>query len=910
MRFRLLGPVEVDRAGGPVDLGGPRQRAVLAALLLRANETVGVSRLCADVWDLPPRAAESNLRTYVARLRSIVDDPDEAVERLGTRQGYRLTVGRDELDVTVFEDLAERGRVAMAAGDHALAAGALGRARSLWRGGPFEGADEGPLLRAEATRLTERYLTVVEQHARARIELGEDVVGELQVLVGEHPTREELPALLMLALYRAGRQAEALAVYRATRDRLVAELGVEPGAELSSMQQRILAADPGLDPTVVALRQLPMDIAEFTGRGAELAQLRARVEHAAGESVVIAVVTGMAGVGKTRLAVRAAHDLVRRGWFTEVQLWADLRGFDPVGPPAEPAGVLAGFLGLLGVPPRRLPPDLAGRAALYRDRLAGRRALVLLDNAADEAQVRPLLPGGPGSLVLVTSRHTLSDLDGALPVPLDVLTENEAVTLLARVAGERRVVAEPDEAARVVRLCGCLPIAVTLAAQRLRNRPVWSVRDLARRLDAETGRLGELHGRSRAVRATFELSYRMLSDQARRVFRLIGLHPGEEVGADSTAALADLPPRETELVLDELVDEHLLQEVTPGRFRPHDLLRLYAREVVAGDPERDAAARRLHAWYAHAAETAAALLDPDRRSVPAAPDAPPGFPAAFPTRADALAWCETERHTLVAVVRAAVTRGDHSVAWRLACSLLTFYYLRKYWDDWLATHGVALEVTTDPTGRARLLNGMGVAYSDLGRIDDAIAAHTEACELFRDAGDLLGAAWNLNNLGVALHDVARFEEAAACHRDALPLFRETGDAHGESIGLNNLGDAYRRLGRTDEAFACLSAALRIQRHAGDRAAQRFTYWAFGDLRRDGGDEAAAVADYREALAICRDLDDRRCVAKLLVRIGDVLDTRGAVVDARAHWREAHGIYVELADPDLAEVESRLARESV
>jgi tetratricopeptide (TPR) repeat protein len=603
----------------------------------------------------------------------------------------------------------------------------------------------------------------------------------------------------------------------------------------------------------------------------------------------------MAGVGKTRLAVHAAHELVRRGRYDEIQLWAELRGFDPEAAPADPSGVLAGFLGLLGV--RQLPADLAGRAALYRDRLAGRRALVLLDNAADEAQVRPLLPGGPGCLVLVTSRRTLSDLDGVVAVPLDVLGPADAEALLARIAGPR-VAAEPAQAARVARLCGGLPIALTLAAQRLRNRPVWTVKDLADRLDAEAGRLGELHGRSRAVRAAFDLSYRTLAAPARRVFRLLGLHPGDDFCPRSVAALAGLAPDEAGTLLDDLVDEHLLQEVTPGRYRPHDLLRLYARERVrAEEDDPEPAARRLATWYLHAAEYAARRLDPDRREVPLDPAARPPHVPEFATRADALAWCEAERATFVGVVRAAVERGDHVTAWQLPCALLAFYYLRKYWEDWVLTHRLALDAVGESGGRARVLNGLGVAYSDLRRFDEAIACHTEARPLFAAAGDPLGEAWNLNNLGVALHDVARFEEATGCYRDALPLFRATGNAHGESIGLNNLGDAFRRLGRTDDALACLRAALAIQERAGDRAAQRFTYWSFGDLRRDAGRGEEAVADYRRALAISRELDDRRGVAKLLARIGDVLHADGRVAAARDCWLEAHAIYTDLADPE-------------
>lgn len=908
VEFRLLGAVEVWRAGRAVPLGGPRQRAVLAALLLRANESVSVSQLREAVWEDPPVAAESNVRTYLARLRRELREPGGESRLITRHGGYELVVHPGELDWAAFDELAGRGRRAAEAGDFGAAAGCFDRALRLWRGRPLDGLKPGPGLRAELTRLWERYLTVVEQRARAGIELGEHevVVGDLRRFVAEHPAREELSSLLMLALYRCGRQAEALDVLAGTRQHLVTEFGVEPGAGLRTMQQRILTADPTLDAVgpgprgpVSAHRQLPMDISDFTGREADLARLRRLVDRAGERSVVITAVDGMAGVGKTRLAVHAAHQLVRAGRFDELQLWADLRGFDPDSPPADPAGVLEAFLGLLGVAPRQIPAELAARAALYRDRLAGRKALVLLDNAANEAQVQPLLPGSPGCLVLVTSRRTLADLDGAGRLHLDVPSAEEAAALLGRIAGDRRVAAQPAEARRVADLCGRLPIAITLAAQRLRNRPTWTVKDLAGRLEAAAGRLDELHGRNRAVRAAFDLSYRTLPDAWRRVFRLIGLHPGDTFAADSVAALAGTPPRVVEDILESLLDEHLLQEVTPGRYRPHDLLRLYARErALAEEPDADAALRRLFLWYLHAAENAAGWLDPEHRPVPLG-DAPPWLPD-FGTRARALDWCEVERANLVDVVRAAAERGEHGVAWQLPCALLSFYYLRKHWDDWISTHRVAVDAAVragERGAQARVLNGLGVAYSDLGRHDEAVSCHREASPLFRAAGDTRGEAWNLNNLGVAYHDLQRFEEAAGCHRKALPLMRAIHDAHGESICLNNLGDAHRRLGQLAQAADCLNQALDIQRRTGDRAAQRFTLWTFGALHQDTGMIAEAVASYRQALEISRNLNDRWNVANLLTRLADALDTAGHPTEAHDCRQEAHTILAQLADPD-------------
>lgn len=906
VRYALLGPLGVHRDGGLVELSGTRPRAVLATLLLRANQTVGIGQLCDALWDVPPVAAESNVRTYVARLRHQLGE-----ERLVTRhRGYELVVARGELDCAEFEELAERGRTASADGDFVAAADAYTRALALWRGHPFADMAPGPLLRAEAARLGELYLTVVEQHAAARIELGdhERMVGELRGLVAEHPTREGLAAQLMLALYRCGRQAEALDVFTATRERLVAELGLEPGPTLRAMQRRVLVADPALDapPTADVVSALPMDTPDFTGRDAELAaihDLTAEAERA----VVICTLAGMAGVGKTKLAVHAAHELVRAGRFDEIQLWADLRGFDPTSPPAEPAAVLEGFLGLLGVPRQLIPADPAQRAALYRDRLAGRRALVLLDNAADEEQVRALLPGSPGCLVLVTSRRDLPDLDGAHPLSLDVFSTEEAVALLARIAGEERITADPAAADRVVQLCGHLPIAVSLAAQRLRRRPSWPAATLAEKLAA--ARLAELHGSSRAIRAVFDLSYRALPPTSRRVFRLLGLHPADDVTAWSVAALADIEPREAEEILESLLDEHLVQQSTPARYRLHDLLRVYARER-ADDPDRDEAVRRLLVWYLHTAERASRTLDPNGRPAPLDPEDTPKHVPDFADRTAAGDWCEAERPGLGSLVRAAVDRGEHGLAWRLPCALLSFFYLRKHWNDWVTTHELGLAAARrcgEVLGQARMLNNLGVFHSDRGRLDEAVSCHTAASPLFREVGDHLGEAWNLNNLGVAHNDLGQLTEAVDCYRRALPMFRLVGGVHGESITLSNLGDAYRQLAHVEQALTCLRRALDMQRRTGNLAGQRFTLCCLGDLHRDTGRRARAIADYRRALAISRDLGDRRGVAKLLDRLANTLDSAGRAADARDCWREAHRILLDLGDPQADTVLARAVR---
>ncbi|GHG29994.1 MULTISPECIES: AfsR/SARP family transcriptional regulator [Amycolatopsis] len=908
MKFLLLGPVEVTAGPWP---GGPRQLAVLAALLTRANETVTLPYLCEAVWDVPPKAADSNIRTYVAKIRQFLGRRGLS-DRLTTRnRGYRLAVQPGELDLTAFEDAFRQGQCAAGAGKDGEAADAFAVALGLWRGEPFENTEPGPALRAERARLTEQRLLATEGLARARIALGaaDTVVADLHRLVAEYPTREELAALLMLALHHSGRQADALTVFAEARHRLVSELGVEPGARLSAVHRDVLTTSPSPVPAtpVRAQHQLPMDARGFTGRKAALDEVYRLVAQEPAKSVTVWVVTGMAGVGKTRLAVHAAHELVRRGRFTDLQLWADLRGFDPEAARAEPAQVLSRFLALLGVPPDRVPADPATRAALYRDRLTGRKALVLLDNAADEEQVRPLLPGSSGTLVVVTSRRALPDLDGTHVTHLEVFDTADAITLLAQVAGRERVLADRAAAARVAELCGRLPIAMTIAAQRLHTRPKWTIGDLARLLEVRTERLAALHGRTRAVRAAFDLSYRLLPPGVQRVFRLTGLHPAESFTALSVAALAGIGPAAADDALEALADEHLLEEITPGRFRPHDLIRLYAMSR-ATEEQSDAAIhrslQRLLIWYLHAADAASGVVNPAGRRVPLDPAAAPAHLPSLRDREAALDWFEDERSALVTLVQTAVDRREHKIAWQLPCACLSFFYLRKHWDDWVATHRlglVAAREVSDSDGEARMLNGLGVAHSDLGQLDDAVWCHRAAAELFRRSGDVLGEAWNLNNLGVTYDDLHSYAEAADCYRSALPLFRRAGDPHGESIALSNLGDAHRELGRPDEATANIREALLIQRRTGERAGQRFTLTSLGDLQRDTGEPQLADASYSAALAIAREVDDRRTAAKLLRRLADLRSATGRPAEVRRLLQEAYGILSALGGPEAAAV---------
>lgn len=919
--YLLLGPVEVRQAGIAVAVGGPRQQALLAAMVLRANRVCGVGYLTESVWEHPPVAPESNLRTHVARLRQRLREPGEPDSRLVTRPGgYLLRVQPGESDVDTFTALTEP-KLDTGADAESIAT-RLERALALWRGAPLEGLLVGERLAVELARLTDRRVEVALRYAAAAGELGryDRIIARLRPLCAEHPLREELWAQVILAFHRSGRQAEAREVYRQARDRLASELGVAPGPQLRQLRQRLLAGEPGADtvplpaPVVNVHRQLPMEIPEFTNRDAELRRLEAVADPGQTDPAVrVVTIEGMAGVGKTRLTIQAAHRMVRRGWFADIQLWASLHGFDPRRAPMDPADVLDNFLRVLGVPGGEVPIDPDARAALYRDRLAGRRALVVLDNAASEDQVRPLLPGDPGGLVLITSRRSLAKLEGVESIPLTVLGPAESVLLQARIAGPDRIAAEPDSAARVATLCGHLPIALSLAARRLRTRPTWSVADLARRLERGRGG-GDEFDSDQQVRATFATSYQALPAQPRRVFRLLGLHPGHQFTAASTAALAGLSLERAENTLEYLLDEHLLHQAVPGRYSYHDLVRGYAADRALADepaPARRAALTGLVTWYLAMAMAAGRAIDPLHR-LPHVPE--PAIPAGrpqpgFADREAALAWFEAERGTLTAAVQLAADLESDALCWHLATSLLTFFYLRSYWSDWVGTHRTALAAATragDLRGQAAMLRGLGNVYGDLHRLPESIAAHRRAQRLLVELDDQLGQAWNLNNLAVAQVELGRYAEAGDCLRAALPMFVATQDRHGEAICRSNLADTYRELGELAAAAEQLRRALDIQAEIGDRAARRFSLNVLADIHAETGDHERARAGYQEFLDICLELGDRRGAARAHTGLGQVHDAAGRPDLAVPHWQAAVDIFDLLGSPQAAQIRARLA----
>lgn len=612
--FDVLGPLRVRIGGQPVQLSAPMPRMVLGVLLTRANAPVPVDVLVDALWAgrRDPRAAKK-LQLHVHRLRRALGDPGRIRYENG---GYTLHVHSAELDAERFESALTESAGAGPARAVTLLRGAL----RGWRGEPFSDLVDLPLLRAEADRLTERRLAGLALLYTAELACGHAtaIIPELVELAKRHPMREQLQGLLMTALYQSGRQVEALEVYQRTRGALVEQLGLEPGCELQRLERAILTGDPLLEapraPSIarsIAPAQLPADVTDFTGRKPQLVTVTHLTAAADRSATVLVAITGKAGVGKSTLAVHAAHRL--RAQYPDGQLYVNLRGTQANPLPAT--DVLARFLRSFGMDGAAIPNDAEERAAMYRSWLADRRLLILLDDAACVAQLRPLLPGSPGCAVLVTSRARLAGLDGAQRVELDVFEPDQALELLAQVAGPQRVAAEPAAAREIVRLCGCLPLAVRVAGARLGARSHWPLSRLAADLADEGTRLDTLRLGDLQVRASFALSYENLDVMARRAFRVLGLLEVRDFAPWVAAALLDVSQTRAEELMDTLVDQHLLEVVGgdgPGRlrYRFHDLLRTYARELSAGqEPEAGRAAldRAIGGWLALTEEAGRSL---------------------------------------------------------------------------------------------------------------------------------------------------------------------------------------------------------------------------------------------------------------------------------------------------------------
>lgn len=906
MRFGILGPLRVGDGAGDRAVTANRDRVVLAMLLLRANHVVPVDDLIDAMWaDGPPATARGQLQSCVSRLRRLLTAAGGSADAVvSDPAGYAVLVGAGDLDADVFADLVRRARAAAGADRLDEALELFRAALDLWRGPALPGI-ASPAVRQGATVLDEQHVAAIEDRLDVELALGRhrEILAELTGLVERHRLRERLRGQLMTAYHRSGRQAEALAEYRRIRDTLRDELGIEPAAALRDLHRRLLTGEDcaAVRPAAPAapVRCLPRAVADFTGRADAVRRLL-RAAHAADPSApVVQVIDGMAGSGKTTLAVHVANLLTAS--HPDAQLFVDLHGHSDRAP-VEPTGALATLLRQLGVPGERLPTEFEDRISLWRTEASTRRMVVVLDNAASTAQVLPLLPASPGCVALVTSRRRLVGLDGVRPESLRVLSRAEAVELLARVAGER-VLAEPGSAADVVRRCGYLPLAIRLAGARLAHRPRWRVADLVRRLGEPGAVLPELSVEDRTVAGAFALSYDQLPEPARVLFRALGLFPGDHFDAPAAAALAGLPVDEAEHLLDGLVDQHLIEETDDRRFRFHDLIREYAHELGhrLGPQARRSARTALLDYYLHAAATLSLPLEgAPRRDLfnPGTPLRPDLLPAGD---TDSQGWLRRELANLDAVSRCAQECAEDRYGWMIPRAAWRMLYQHSHFDDVVTLQVRALAAAHrlgDDTAIANASNYLASGYYRTGRSEEAVQALQVALDRWTRLGKVSGVAAAHLNLAMLHSDAGRFTLALEHGNASLAIRRRTQHLAGIAHAAAVLGEIVERTGQLRAALRWQRRSLSLAREVGS-ALQVAT--ALGNLARVRGllgDHAAAMRGLRVALAIKRRVHTPHAESEVLHDMAVLQRAAGRLDDALALHRAALRTSQDIGDHRL------------
>ena len=967
MRFALLGSVQVYDDDAPVEIRGALRRTLLAALLLNRGSVVSADRLAELIWgERPPAGVSTSLYNQIMRLRQALGEDAERIRAVAP--GYLIQVEPGELDLDEFTALCVRARRAAAEADWTGAAERYSAALALWRG---EMLADVPALHDQAAihQYEEDRLVALQGRIEADLNLGrqDELVGELRTLIGYHPLREALHGQLMLALYRSGRQADALGVYRELRRATMSELAVEPSPALRELHHRILRSDPLLTlpkprpepartapgPTPQARdvpRQLPMDSRLFTGRVAELEELAGLAEQARGGAeagmVVISAIDGMGGIGKTALAVRAGHRVAEH--FPDGQLFIDLRGYDAKLTPLPPEDALEYLLRSLGVPSQAVPVDMDERAALYRSRLAESRTLILLDNAASTAQVQPLLPGSPGCLVLITSRTRMMGLDDAHFFALDTLSPDEAITLLGRIAGIERIAPGDPAVRELVDLCGCVPLAVRIVAARLRHDRRLTVAALAAELREESGRLGQLRDEERDLISVFESSYRSLPRAEARLFRLLGLVPGPDFDAYAAANLTADGLAATERGLDSLLGQNLLIQHTPGRYQLHELLRSYARSLGAEPDEQRQSLDRVFDYYEHTAVSVARVLD--RRSRPPSADRMrnPDPVRELTDFASAVAWLRAERGNLVALMEH-VSGPARRIS--LTASLASFIMAETPRRQRLAWHQAALDAaeaggrTADRAeallnlARAHRADGGSAPVEDLlrraldgyrelgdklgeanvhceiGRVSHQLGAYPQAAEQqeralagYRELGDRLGEADALYELSRDYALIGKYQAAQQFAAEALTAFRELDRPMGEAQVRIVLANLRRRAGDYDEAAGLLEQSAATFRETHSRQDESNVLWTLGQIRLAQGRYDAAAELLEQTLALAREVGTRHGTASALGVLGTVRLAQGRLAEAGGLLREALAIFQVVGHPNgIANTQQYLAR---
>jgi len=989
LRVGVLGPVTVWNGSDELRVGQPRQQAVLGILAMRANRVISRGELVDAVWGQePPASAEGGIYTYVAGLRRIIEParsargPGRVLVSSGA--GYVLHLVPGQPDAVAFEQHLARARQLRKNGDATGAVDALESALGLWRGVAFAGVP-GPFAETERVRLAELRSGAAEERADALLALGrhEEVVPDLTALVVDHPLRERMRGLLMVALYRSGRPGEALRVFQDGKRVLAEELGIDPGAELSRIYQQVLTSDPALNPAagapadgaqadpdqaggvtrtqrkaagtrprgsdgsvlpsgatgpagpalltgaspgmgggtppwtagppgVPVPAQLPLDAPGFSGRHDELRVLHAMLPsaRAAGtsESVPVVVISGTAGVGKTALAVRFGRQVAKR--FPDGQLYVDLRGLDP-GKSLDAGTVLRYFLDAFGVPPHRIVGPVEERAALFRSLVDGKRVLIVLNNASNAAQVRPLLPGSPDCLVVVTSRNEMAGLvaaEGAVLISLDVLGDDEAHEMLARRLGAERVAGEPQAADEIVAACARLPLALSIAVGRAAARPKRPLAELAAELRDVRGRLDALEAGDAEtdVRAVMSWSYDQLSPAAARMFRLLGLHPGPDISLPAAASLAGIPRAEAGTVLRELTRTHMAAEHLPGRFTSHDLLRAYAADQAERNDsaaERDAASRRMLDHYLHTAMAASQRFSPFRSPLRLPAPQPGVQPGEMADKDQAMAWFEAEVPVLLALVGFAEAHEFDACAWQLPWALGPFFHRRSWLQSYVAIQQTALAAATrldDPLALAHAHHLLGHAQLQLNDYDHAEPNFRRALDLFRELGDRSNEAVVLNGLAGMLEKQERYDEALAVALDALRMLKAAGHWWTQATLENGVGWLYAHLGQYSEALTHCQRALSLHRESGHRGGAADTLDSLAFIYLHQGDLAQAQAHYEQAIDAYREIGAPFGEGNSLAGLGDALLRGGDIDAARSRYLQAAAILDALPHP-LADV---------
>lgn len=957
MEFHILGPVELLVGERRVELGSDKERCLLAALALDVGRPLSLETLAGRIWDGdPPVQARKNTHTYISRIRRHLrlDDTDPPPQITRRAHTYALEVDPELVDWHRFKSLTAEAGKASDRGDDARSALLLTRAAALWKGEPLAGLP-GAWAAAARSALTEKGLAATGSRITAELRLGRyaDLVGELHELVDRHPADETLAGQLMLACYGSGRYPDALRAYQRIRGLLRDEFGSSPGAELNRLHQNILGRIPigeilhgapggrelpgtdhkrgsvqlaGPTPPRNLPRQTPL-----VGRAEEMRALRAAIAVAAEDGSVVALeaISGMAGVGKTALALHAGHRLAEH--FPDGQLYLDLRAHSGSAEPLSTESALATLLRLLGIAAAHVPVSLDERIALWRTMLTKRRVLIVLDDVSDPDQVRPLLPGGTPSLVIVTSRRHLTGLPHARHILLDVLPPDDAVGLFREFAGADRT-RDIEVVARIVRYCGYLPLAIELVANRLATRPSWTPATLSERLARGTSRLREIRDGYQEIARAFDFSYQTLTAAQRRAFRHLGLHPGPDFTVDAGAALLGLPADDAEHLIDALIGCHLLREPAPGRFAYHDLLREYARTLTRSEDDQqtcDQALRRLISFTVAQARHADEIAHPRRLRLPAPGQADPREQWTALPGDDATAWFTAERGNLLAVEEYARTHGAPDQAALLADALSSFLTEGCHWADaeivhrnavaYLRTTGdrlalcqallsltetnastgaypeameageEALNVARaegDPMREVEALRALGVLQWHQGEHHTAIALNTAALRIADKSGNVWYKARCQNNIAIAQLSLGEIDSARDHFQQAMAGFKAAGDTWGIVRSLNNLGDLHKRIGEIESARRTLEKSLSLAESGGNTYVRATVLTNLADILSETGNDDQSLAMHAQAVQDFGSLGDRKSLANALNGLGDAHRRAGFSEEAAHQHRSA------------------------